>query len=93
VRKGKGRAVRAAPKLPGPLEEDPILRKAVKDPAAFVGGLFAGVLQLDVGDNPLREWIERTARDANLDPKSLKRQVVSSTDEGRETTNGTEEQG
>jgi hypothetical protein len=47
---------------------DPILRAAAKEPAAFLGGAFAALLQLDESRDPLREWIERTREAAGLDP-------------------------
>ncbi|KAJ9526559.1 hypothetical protein V8C86DRAFT_2460789, partial [Haematococcus lacustris] len=41
--------------------EDPVLRTAVKEPLAFWGGMFAGALRLNLNDDPLRSWIERTS--------------------------------
>eukprot|EP00236_Picocystis_salinarum_P003591 CAMPEP_0183825212 /NCGR_PEP_ID=MMETSP0807_2-20130328/1007_1 /TAXON_ID=88271 /ORGANISM="Picocystis salinarum, Strain CCMP1897" /LENGTH=117 /DNA_ID=CAMNT_0026070183 /DNA_START=313 /DNA_END=666 /DNA_ORIENTATION=- len=93
VRRRTEGAAGASPNLPGPLEEDPILRKAVKDPVAFFGGVCAGVLQLEVGENPLREWVQRTAKEANVDLQSLKVEVETRHKEGREGTNGTKKQG
>ena len=34
---------------------------------AFFGGLFAGLLQLDLSEDPLREWVSRTAEAAGVD--------------------------
>lgn len=93
VHRSRKGVARASPNLPGPLEEDPILRKAVKDPVAFFGGICAGVLQLEVGENPLREWIQRTAKEANVDLQSLKVEEETRDKEGRESTNGTKKQG
>ena len=63
---------------------DPVLRVAVREPLAFVGGLFAGasllpfpvvvpppglrdaagLLKLDLGQDPLKEWVSTTASSA-----------------------------
>jgi hypothetical protein len=47
---------------------DPILKTAASQPAAFLGGAFAALLQLDDSRDPLREWIERTREVAGLPP-------------------------
>mmetsp|Transcript_25966 Transcript_25966/g.43527 ORF Transcript_25966/g.43527 Transcript_25966/m.43527 type:complete len:149 (+) Transcript_25966:158-604(+) len=49
--------------------DDPILKQAVKEPVAFFGGVFAGVLKLEVDDEPLKDWIERTAETAGVTPE------------------------
>ena len=33
---------------------------------AFFGGMFAGLLRLDASDEPLKEWIDRTAAAAGV---------------------------
>ncbi|XWS60786.1 hypothetical protein CRYUN_Cryun07bG0067100 [Craigia yunnanensis] len=38
----------------------PILKQAVKEPVAFMGGMFAGILRLDLNEDPLKEWVART---------------------------------
>eukprot|EP00252_Welwitschia_mirabilis_P007522 TRINITY_DN1894_c0_g1_i2.p1 TRINITY_DN1894_c0_g1~~TRINITY_DN1894_c0_g1_i2.p1 ORF type:complete len:126 (-),score=22.65 TRINITY_DN1894_c0_g1_i2:102-479(-) len=48
-------------------QEDPIAQKALKEPLAFLGGVFAGLLRLDLKEDPLREWVARTAEAAGLD--------------------------
>ncbi|KAK9816732.1 hypothetical protein WJX72_004326 [[Myrmecia] bisecta] len=45
---------------------DPVLRAVVKEPVAFWGGAFAGVLGLDIQEDPLRGWLERTRADAGV---------------------------
>jgi hypothetical protein len=40
---------------------DPILRAAVKEPVAFVGGVVSGLLVLDLTSDPLAGWLKRTA--------------------------------
>ena len=42
--------------------DDPLLRRAVKEPIAFFGGMAAGMFGLDVGeDGPLKRWVEDAA--------------------------------
>ncbi|KAG2494838.1 hypothetical protein HYH03_007078 [Edaphochlamys debaryana] len=58
------------PRLSSPIDAiadqipDPILRAAVKEPVAFWGGVFAGVFKLNLDQDPLRSWVERTAEQA-----------------------------
>nr|ABK24986.1 unknown [Picea sitchensis] len=47
--------------------DDPIVQKALKEPIAFFGGVFAGLLRLDLKEDPLREWVARTTEAAGLD--------------------------
>ncbi|XP_010538164.1 PREDICTED: UPF0426 protein At1g28150, chloroplastic [Tarenaya hassleriana] len=42
------------------LPQEPILSEALKEPVAFVGGMFAGLLRLDLNEDPLKEWVTRT---------------------------------
>ena len=46
--------------------DDPLLRKAMKEPVAFFGGLFAGFLGLRVDEagSPLKAWVDAAAEDA-----------------------------
>ncbi|KAK4285702.1 hypothetical protein QN277_002364 [Acacia crassicarpa] len=46
--------------------EDPIFKEAVKEPVAFMGGIFAGILRLDLEEEPLKEWITRTVESAGI---------------------------
>lgn len=48
-------------------QDDPILKEAVKEPVAFFGGLVAGLLRLDLQEEPLKDWVERTSKAAGLD--------------------------
>lgn len=34
---------------------------------AFFGGLVAGLLRLDLQEEPLRDWVQRTSKAAGLD--------------------------
>ena len=45
---------------------DPLLKKAMKEPVAFFGGMFAGMLGLSVNDEPLREWVDKTSEAAGM---------------------------
>jgi len=38
-----------------------------QEPIAFFGGVFAGLLRLDLKEEPLREWVARTSEAAGLD--------------------------
>ncbi|CAK9257678.1 unnamed protein product [Sphagnum jensenii] len=49
------------------LRDDPILKEVLKEPIAFLGGVFAGLLRLDLNEEPLREWVARTSEAAGLD--------------------------
>jgi hypothetical protein len=45
-----------------------------QEPAAFWGGVFAGVLRLSLDADPLRTWVERTSAQARVsDPHELLR--------------------
>lgn len=33
---------------------------------AFLGGVFAGVLRLDLNEEPLKEWVTRTVESAGI---------------------------
>ncbi|KAE9589697.1 hypothetical protein Lal_00021601 [Lupinus albus] len=46
--------------------QDPVLKEALKEPVAFLGGVFAGVLRLDLNEEPLKEWITRTVEAAGI---------------------------
>ncbi|XP_022137739.1 UPF0426 protein At1g28150, chloroplastic [Momordica charantia] len=46
--------------------EDPVLKEALKEPVAFAGGLFAGLLRLDLNEEPLKEWVKRTVESAGI---------------------------
>ncbi|XVE54997.1 hypothetical protein DITRI_Ditri03aG0125800 [Diplodiscus trichospermus] len=44
----------------------PILKQAVKEPVAFMGGMFAGILRLDLNEDPLKEWVARTVEASGI---------------------------
>jgi hypothetical protein len=49
-------------------QDDPILNEVLKEPVAFFGGLFSGLLRLDLKEEPLRDWLEKTADAAGVKP-------------------------
>ncbi|MBC1222471.1 hypothetical protein GNF10_13855 [Nostoc sp. UCD121] len=38
-------------------ELSPIFREFIQHPASFVGGLFSGVLRLNLADDPVKSWL------------------------------------
>ncbi|XP_057967028.1 UPF0426 protein At1g28150, chloroplastic [Malania oleifera] len=46
--------------------DEPILKEALKEPVAFTGGMFAGLLRLDLNEDPLKEWITRTVEASGI---------------------------
>ncbi|XP_027367315.1 UPF0426 protein At1g28150, chloroplastic [Abrus precatorius] len=46
--------------------QDPIAKEALKEPVAFLGGMFAGILRLDLNEEPLKEWVNRTVEAAGI---------------------------
>ncbi|MEW5301798.1 MAG: hypothetical protein WDW36_004636 [Sanguina aurantia] len=68
-------ATPAKAKSPGPLSglfsqvEDPLLRIALQEPVAFFGGLVVGALRLNLTEDPLKGWVDRTAELAGLQAK------------------------
>ncbi|KAL1541897.1 UPF0426 protein, chloroplastic [Salvia divinorum] len=60
--------------FPNP-DQQPILKEALKEPVAFVGGMFAGLLRLDLSEDPLREWVARTVEASGIaTEESIKRE-------------------
>lgn len=41
--------------------------RTVQEPVAFFGGLVAGLLRLDLQEEPLRDWVQRTSKAAGVD--------------------------
>ncbi|CAJ1976360.1 unnamed protein product [Sphenostylis stenocarpa] len=52
-------------------EQDPIVKEALKEPVAFLGGIFAGVLRLDLNEEPLKEWVTRTVEAAGISEEEV----------------------
>ena len=40
-------------------ELTPIVKELTKQPVAFFGGFFSGVLKLNLSEDPLKSWLER----------------------------------
>lgn len=38
---------------------------------AFLGGIFAGVLRLDLNEDPLKEWVTRTVEAAGISEEEV----------------------
>ncbi|XP_062118064.1 UPF0426 protein At1g28150, chloroplastic isoform X1 [Humulus lupulus] len=56
--------------------DEPILKEAFKvlcspEPVAFMGGVFAGLLRLDLNDDPLKEWVSRTVEASGLTEEEI----------------------
>uniref|UniRef100_A0A5B7BFX6 Uncharacterized protein n=1 Tax=Davidia involucrata TaxID=16924 RepID=A0A5B7BFX6_DAVIN len=50
---------------------EPILREAFKEPVAFMGGMFAGLLRLDLNEDPLKEWVARTVEASGVTEEDI----------------------
>uniref|UniRef100_A0A7N2MR34 Uncharacterized protein n=1 Tax=Quercus lobata TaxID=97700 RepID=A0A7N2MR34_QUELO len=37
-----------------------------REPVSFMGGMFAGLLRLDMNEDPLKEWVTRTAEASGI---------------------------
>ncbi|MEA5604762.1 hypothetical protein [Nostoc sp. UHCC 0252] len=46
-------------------ELSPIFREFIQHPASFVGGLFSGVLRLNLADDPVKTWLDQQTRSNN----------------------------
>lgn len=44
---------------------------SLQEPVAFVGGMFAGLLRLDLNDDPLKEWVTRTVEAAGITEEEI----------------------
>ncbi|KAI3735712.1 hypothetical protein L6452_15222 [Arctium lappa] len=51
--------------------DERILKKALKEPVAFMGGMFAGLLRLDLNEDPLKEWVTRTVEASGITEDEL----------------------
>ncbi|XP_015067795.1 UPF0426 protein At1g28150, chloroplastic [Solanum pennellii] len=51
--------------------QEPILKEALKEPVAFAGGMFAGLLRLDLNDDPLKEWVSRTVEASGVTAEEI----------------------
>jgi hypothetical protein len=40
-------------------ELSPIFREFIQHPVSFVGGLFSGVLRLNLAEDPVKSWLDK----------------------------------
>lgn len=43
-------------------ELSPIFKQLLQHPASFFGGFFSGVLKLNLGDDPVKGWLDEQNR-------------------------------
>ncbi|MQL93801.1 hypothetical protein Taro_026438 [Colocasia esculenta] len=60
--------------------EDPIFKEVLKEPVAFMGGMFAGLLRLDLNEEPLKEWITRTVEAAGITEEEISTELKTDED-------------
>ncbi|PSR89082.1 UPF0426 protein [Actinidia chinensis var. chinensis] len=60
----------------------PILKEALKEPVAFMGGLFAGLLRLDLNENPLKEWVVKTVEASGIKEEEIDTEGSTPEEEG-----------
>ncbi|KAH9620257.1 hypothetical protein KSS87_005503 [Heliosperma pusillum] len=51
--------------------DEPIIKEAIKEPVAFMGGIFAGLLRLDLNEEPLKQWINRTVEASGITEQEM----------------------
>ncbi|XP_060204364.1 UPF0426 protein At1g28150, chloroplastic [Lycium barbarum] len=51
--------------------QEPILKEALKEPVAFAGGIFAGLLRLDLNEDPLKEWVAKTVEASGITAEEI----------------------
>ena len=44
---------------------------SIQEPVAFAGGMFAGLLRLDVNEDPLKEWVTRTVEASGITEEEI----------------------
>lgn len=49
-------------------ELTPLMKELAKQPVAFLGGLFSGALRLNLGDDPLKSWLEKQGASVTSPP-------------------------
>lgn len=42
-----------------------------QEPVAFMGGIFAGLLRLDLNEDPLKEWVARTVEASGITAEEI----------------------
>ncbi|KAG9442008.1 hypothetical protein H6P81_017862 [Aristolochia fimbriata] len=56
--------------------EEPIVKEALKEPVAFMSGMVAGFLRLDLSEDPLREWLTRTVEASGISAEEIDEGVI-----------------
>ncbi|XP_068646641.1 UPF0426 protein At1g28150, chloroplastic-like [Aristolochia californica] len=51
--------------------EEPIVKEALKEPVAFMSGMLAGFLRLDLSEDPLKEWVTRTVEASGITTEEI----------------------
>ncbi|KAM7475258.1 hypothetical protein LguiB_022501 [Lonicera macranthoides] len=64
--------------------DEPIIKEVLKEPVAFLGGMFAGLLRLDLNEDPLKEWVTRTVEAAGITEEEIDSGDAGKTDESPE---------
>ncbi|XP_026397820.1 UPF0426 protein At1g28150, chloroplastic-like isoform X1 [Papaver somniferum] len=54
-----------------PMDEPLIKEALIKEPVAFMGGMFAGLLRLDLNEDPLKEWVTRTVEATGMTEEEI----------------------
>lgn len=44
---------------------------SLQEPVAFAGGMFAGLLRLDLNEDPLKEWVTRTVEASGMTDEEI----------------------
>lgn len=49
-------------------ELTPIIKELTQHPAAFLGGLFSGLLRLNLSDDPVKSWLDEQTGSSSYSP-------------------------
>jgi hypothetical protein len=49
-------------------EFSPIFQQLTQQPVSFLGGFFSGVLRLNLGDDPVKSWLNQQITSINHTP-------------------------
>lgn len=47
----------------------------MQEPVAFAGGIFAGLLRLDLNEDPLKEWVAKTVEASGITAEEIETSV------------------
>ncbi|KAL5545263.1 hypothetical protein UlMin_009047 [Ulmus minor] len=64
--------------------EEPIVKEALKEPVAFMGGMFAGLLRLDLNEDPLKEWVSRNVEASGISKEEIEAEGLNSSPDDEE---------